>query len=193
MFRALDIPEKPDSSPVKILYLGRLIEKKGLALLLDVVKTMPDEADFILEIYGGGPLEGSIKEFIDKNSLGGKVKLCGEVEHTAVSSVYSSADIFVMPSLRETSGNVLVEAMAHKLPIAALDMSVCSDFKNYSCGEFINVNQSKNEIIKEFADKLTLLVNDAGLRKTLGKNGYNFVNGELSWEKKFETVYKDIL
>ncbi len=192
-FRALDIPPKAENETVKILYLGRLIEKKGLMLLLDVIKNMPKDADFILEIYGGGPLEERIKAFIDENALSEKVKLCGEVDHTLVSSVYSGADIFVMPSLRETSGNVLVEAMAHKLPVAALDMSVCSDFKEYSCGEFVNVNQSKEEIIREFADKLTLLVNDYELRKTLGENGYKFVNGELSWEKKFEKVYEGLI
>ena len=191
--KGLDIKEKQTDGPVKILYLGRLIEKKGLMLLLDVVNQMPKNADFVLEIYGGGPLETRIKEFIKQNTLDERVNFFGEIEHTKVSEVYRNADIFVMPSLRETSGNVLVEAMAHKLPLAALDMSVCSDFKEYNCGEFINVNQNKDDIIKEFAEKLMLLVNSPSLRKQLGQNGYDFVNTELSWEKKFEKVYKKFL
>ncbi|GEM_PF-39567 len=191
--RGLEIKPKSAEGTVKVLYLGRLIEKKGLMLLLDVIKAMPEELDFVLEIYGGGPMEQRIKAFIAENSLDGRVKFHGEVEHTKVSEVYRNADIFVMPSLRETSGNVLVEAMAHKLPLAALDMSVCSDFKEYDCGEFVNVNQSREAIINEFAEKLGLLINDYSLRQRLGENGYSFVNSELSWEKKFERVYKRFL
>ena len=191
--KGLDIEPKHTDGTVKILYLGRLIEKKGLMLLLDTVKEMPKDSDFVLEIYGGGPMEERIKAFISENTLDKRVKFFGEVEHTRVSEVYREADIFVMPSLRETSGNVLVEAMAHRLPIVALDMSVCSDFKEYGCGEFVNVNQSREEIISEFAIKLNLLVGDCALRQRLGKNGYDFVNKELSWEKKFEKIYKRFL
>ncbi|MBQ7739998.1 MAG: glycosyltransferase [Eubacterium sp.] len=190
-FRALEIQKKKNAS-VKILYLGRLIEKKGIMLLLDVIKAMPTDGNFTLEIYGGGPLESRISEYIKDNSLENRVKLCGEVEHSEVSNVYSTADIFVMPSLRETSGNVLVEAMAHSLPVVALDMSVASDFKEHGCGEFINVKQSREAIINEFSDKLTKLIDDPGLRTQEGEKGYAFVNEELSWEKKFEKVYDNL-
>lgn len=192
-FRQLSIDEKADSGEVKLLYVGRLIEKKGLMLLLDVINKMPKELSCTLEVYGGGPLETAASSYIQDHQLEDKVRLCGEVKHTEVSDVYRSADIFIMPSLRETSGNVLVEAMAHKLPIVALDMSVCSDFKQYDCGAFIQVEQSKEAIIQEFSDKLKALINRPEERKRLGENGYRFVNSELSWEKKFETVYADIL
>jgi glycosyltransferase involved in cell wall biosynthesis len=192
-FRALTLDEKPDYKEVKLLYLGRLIEKKGLMLLLDVVNKMQGDLPFTLEVYGGGPLETQAKEYIEAHGLSDRVKLCGEVKHTEVSTVYAGADVFIMPSLRETSGNVLVEAMAHRLPIAALDMSVGSDFKEYDCGVFINVNQSKEEIINEFADRLTYLINSPEERKRMGENGYRFVNTELSWDKKFETVYQGVI
>lgn len=190
-FRMLSVKPRSNDT-VKILYLGRLIEKKGVMLLLDVIKEMPKDLPFVLEIYGGGPLESKIREYIKAASLEDKIKLCGEVEHTKVSDVYSDADIFVMPSLRETSGNVLVEAMAHALPVVALDMSVASDFKEYECGEFVNVAQSKSDIIKEFALKLSTLISSENKRKVQGKNGYDFVNTSLSWEKKFEKVYRDL-
>lgn len=181
-----------DNSPVRIMYMGRFIEKKGVILLLDIMKQMPKELDYELLIYGLGPLEEQMRNIINEHSLN-RVKLIGKVEHTQISSVYASSDIFIMPSLRETSGNVLIEAMAHKLPLTALDMSICSDLKEHDCGLFVNTNQSREEIINDFVKHLTELVNDRALRQRLGENGYAYVNRELVWEQKFREIYKDYI
>lgn len=178
---------------VSVLYMGRLINKKGIMLFLDVVNSMKCDRDFEVLIYGDGPLKNEVEDYIRRNSLESKVKLCKTVEHDKVTDVYRAADIFVMPSLRETGGNVIVEAMAHKLPVMALNMSISRDLCEFDCGKFVNTDQSKEDIINEFAEKLTELINNPEERKRLGENGYNFVNTELSWDKKFERVYKDLI
>lgn len=190
-FKNLDIPQKNNDRP-EIVFVGRLIEKKGLMLLLDVINALPKDLDFALKIYGSGGLESKINEFISANNLQDKIVMCGNIEHSLVSQAYIDSDIFVMPSLRETSGNVIIEAMAHKLPVVALDMSICSDLKQNNCGEFINVNQPKEDIINEFADKLAYLIKNPALCSEYGENGYNYVNTNLSWEDKFEKVYSNI-
>lgn len=190
-FKNLSIPEKNHDS-VEIVFVGRLIEKKGLMLLLDVINSLPEDLNFTLKIYGSGGLEEKIKEYINTNDLNNKIVMCGNIDHSLVSQAYINADIFVMPSLRETSGNVIIEAMAHKLPVVALDMSISNDLKQYSCGEFINVNQSKENIIKEFADKLTYLIKNPQARSEYGENGYHYVNTNMSWENKFNTIYNNI-
>ncbi len=191
-FKNLDIPQKNNDVP-QIIFVGRLIEKKGLMLLMDAVNALPKELCYKLKIYGGGPLEGTVKDYIKSNGLADKVELCGSVEHTEISKAYMNGDIFVLPSLRETSGNVLIEAMAHKIPVVALDMSIASDLKNESCGEFVNTNQSREKIIRDFADKLELLVNNRELREKYGNNGYSYVNSKLSWEWKVNKVYSDFI
>lgn len=189
-FKNLDIPKKSNAQK-KIVFVGRLIAKKGLMLLLDAINAIDTNADYIVDIYGDGPLKDQMQAFIDENNLTDKVILHGNVEHTEISSAYMNGDVFVMPSLRETSGNVIIEAMAHKLPVVALDMSICSEIKNQNCGIFINVNQSKEEIISDMAKALTTLITDNELNKACGENGYNYVNTQLSWEEKINTVYKD--
>lgn len=184
----LDIEKKYNKIP-KIIFVGRLIEKKGVMLLLDVAKRLSGSVDFILEIYGDGPLREKAQNFIDEHSLSDKIKLCGSVEHSQISSVYRNADIFVMPSLRETSGNVSLEAMAHKLPIVALDMSVYSEFAKRGCGLFVDINQSREDMISDFAGKLDSLVRSPALREELGSNGYDYANKILTWDEKFKTVY----
>lgn len=191
-FRNLDF-EKKQNEKIQIVFLGRLIEKKGLMLFLDVIKALKCENDFKVKIYGDGPLKDRITSYIRDNHLQDKVELCGAIEHSLVTDAYKNADIFVMPSLRETSGNVIIEAMAHKVPVAALDMSICSDLKACNCGEFINTNQSKEDIIKEFASKLNYLIDHSDIRAELGENGCKFVNNNLTWDKKFKTIYGNIL
>lgn len=191
-FKALDIPDR-DHDTVQIVFVGRLIEKKGLMLLMDAINALPKELNYYLKIYGGGPLETAINSFITDNNLQEKVTLCGSIEHTAISQAYMDADIFVLPSLRETSGNVLIEAMAHKVPVVALDMSIAGDLKNENCGEFVNTNQSKEDIISDFANKLQKLISDKELRQKYGENGYNYVNNQLSWEAKVNRVYSKFI
>ena len=53
----------------------------------------------------------------------------------------------------------------------------------------MNTNQSKGEIVEDFVEKLETLVKSADQRTRLGQNGYEYANSELSWDKKFETVY----
>lgn len=191
-FKNLNIIRKTENNKIQIVFLGRLIEKKGLMLFLDVIRAMKCETDFEVKIYGDGPLKDKMNLYIKTNSLENKVQLCGCVEHALVTRIFQKADIFVMPSLRETSGNVLIEALAHKIPVAALNMSICSDLKNHNCGLFVDINQSKSKIISDFADNLCRLANDANLRKELGENGYRFVNTHLNWEDKFKTIYQNI-
>ncbi len=191
-FKNLNIIRKTENNKIQIVFLGRLIEKKGLMLFLDVIRAMKCETDFEVKIYGDGPLKDKMNLYIKTNSLENKVQLCGCVEHALVTRIFQKADIFVMPSLRETSGNVLIEALAHKIPVAALNMSICSDLKKHNCGLFVDINQSKSKIISDFADNLCRLANDANLRKELGENGYRFVNTHLNWEDKFKTIYQNI-
>lgn len=187
-FRNLNI-DRETHKTVKIIFVGRFIGKKGVFLLADVIKHMNRSLPFEFEFYGSGPLKEQLNDFIIQNSLSEKVKICGSIPHSDISKVYSEADIFVMPSLRETGGTVLVEAMAHKLPIVALDMSLCSQFKKYNCGIFVDTVQSREKIIDDFAKAIEKLVKEPALRAEFGQNGCEYVDRELNWDRKFDTVY----
>ena len=187
-FRNLCIQRESDEAPV-ILCVGRLINKKGILLLLDVLKTIREDVQYKTLIYGDGEQKEIIRARIRELELQDKVELMGGIPYCDMSKIYTGGVIFVLPSLRESGGSVLIEAMAHKLPVVALDMSLSHILSERKCGLFVDIYQTKEEILQQFASNITQLIQHPDLRKTYGENGYRFVNTELNWDEMMRKVY----
>jgi len=104
-----------------ILFVGRLVYRKGPWVLLDALKSVVSEYPKAkLLIVGEGPYLLSLLEKTRKLSLRGNVEFLGYVKQSDLPRIYRSADIFVMPSIfGEAFGIVLLEAMASRLPVIA--------------------------------------------------------------------------
>ncbi|MFR3419609.1 MAG: glycosyltransferase [Eubacterium sp.] len=191
-FKALNVTHIK-KQPVEIVYLGRLIELKGIMLLMDVIKNIKTDIPFHVSLYGKGELENEIKQYIKKYKLENTVAVKGNIDYSQVIGVYQNADIFVHPTLRDSAGTVFIEAIANKLPIVALDQSFAHDLSEHECGLFVNTEQSKEEIINEFAGKLKELIENYDLRVKLGQNGYDYANTYLTMDYKFDTVYGKLI
>ena len=185
--------EKRENEIPKILFMGRLINKKGLLLLLDSLQYIESEIQYHIYIYGEGEQKELIKSKIVEKGLENKVFVMGKVPYEQISEVYRQSDIFVLPSLRESGGSVLIEAMAHKLPIVALRMSLSAILDKKECGLFVNVKSEKEKILKEFAYNITTLIKNSELREYYGENGYVFVNSELTWDVMMNEVYGNFI
>ena len=192
MFRNLEIKRSEHEIPT-ILFLGRLINKKGLKLLLDALEYIDSSVAYQVFIYGDGNQYDFLKKIIEEKGLNGKVFLKGKVPYNDISNVYMGGDIFVLPSLRESGGSVLIEALAHKLPIIALDMSLANMLNEYKCGLFINTCQTKEQILFEFGNALSTLIRNSEIRKEYGNNGYKYVNENLTWSKMIKEVYGEFI
>lgn len=162
-------------------------------LLLDVINLIPKSLSFEVLIYGDGPQKNALLDRIQQLNLCDKVFLKGHVPYGEMSSVYENADIFVLPSLRESGGSVLVEAMAHALPVVSLKMALSKLLDEHNAGLFVDIESSKENIIKCFADNLVILIQDRELRQELGINGYKFVNNQFTWDSMIREVYGKLL
>lgn len=107
-----------ESKNLKVLFVGRLHEQKGIKFLLDgfneVYKT---RKDIDLLVCGGGALEGYVANYVKSNNLGNSVELLGNVSN--VGEYYQSSDVIISTSLWEGFPNVLLEAASYRLPIIA--------------------------------------------------------------------------
>lgn len=100
---------------LKIVYIGRLSEEKGLYDFLEGLKRIPS-SNFTFDIFGDGPERFRIKNYIEINNLKSKVRLRGFVEHAEIANTLSTFDVLVLPSLwYENAPLSLVEAASQGL------------------------------------------------------------------------------
>ena len=100
------------------LYVGRLEERKGMHFLLKACKALRAEnLDFTLLVVGKGPEQETLEQYCKENDLEDFVNWLGWVAYDNLGLYFQSADVFVFPSLEDTWGMVVLEAMAFGLPI----------------------------------------------------------------------------
>jgi glycosyltransferase involved in cell wall biosynthesis len=112
-----------------LLYVGRLAREKNLGRLLRAVhaavRVVPNVT---LLVVGEGDEERSLRRLAAHLEIADRVRFVGPVPHGAVGAWYQVADLFVFPSVSETQGLVVLEAMAHGLPVLAVRSVGTSDF-----------------------------------------------------------------
>lgn len=105
----------------RFLFVGRLIESKGLDVLLEAFSRLETGE---LSIAGDGPLRGSIEAAAAQDP---RIRFHGYVDGDALADVYRQADVLVVPSLYEPWGLVVHEALAHGLPVILTDQVGAGD------------------------------------------------------------------
>ena len=105
--------------PVRLLTVGALAEKKGHTHLLDALAQLRTRREATLDLVGGGELREPLEEQVRRLGLSEAVRFHGELPKERVAELMRGADLFVLPSLHETFGCVLIEAMASGLPSVA--------------------------------------------------------------------------
>jgi glycosyltransferase involved in cell wall biosynthesis len=105
-----------------LLFVGRLGREKNVELLLDALTLTRVPAR--LAIAGDGPERETLEAHARELGISDRVRFLGELERADLPDHYASADAFVFPSVSETQGLVLVEAMAAGTPVIAADADV---------------------------------------------------------------------
>ena len=167
---ALPRPEF-DDDVITILFLGRLVPRKGCGVLLEAIRKLRSDhgdAVFRVLICGKGPELARLQQYVDDNELGSVVTFVGFVSELDKPSYYASADIAVFPSSGgESFGIVLLEAMASgRAAVLAGDNS-----------GYRSVMESRSDLLFDVHDgsalaaKLDELLTDSELRRRAAQWG----------------------
>jgi glycosyltransferase involved in cell wall biosynthesis len=106
-----------------ILFVGQLIERKGLQQLLEAYKAI-NHADIGLLVVGDGPLRSQYEQYSEEHGLS-HVKFVGFQDMSTLPLYFAISDLFVLPSYREVWGLVVNEAMASGLPVLCSKYAGC--------------------------------------------------------------------
>ena len=163
---------QPESAAVTFLYIGWLVEYKGLYDLLqavtDVHKLIPD-ARWIL--VGGGTDEVRLRQLADKQGIGDKVEFAGWQNHDNVLEYLKRSDVFVLPSHTEGFPNALLEAMSAGLPVITTEVGGIPGFiRNGENGLLVPPGAPVR-----LADAMLEIAKDPILRFKLGSAALNHV------------------
>jgi len=113
--------ERPPRQSVRLLWVGRLLGRKGQQLTVEALNSVPPSVAVELEMIGDGPAEHEFRRWLASVDLVHPVTLRGRIPWDEVHRAYDAANIFIFTSLRDTVGIQLLEAMAHGLPVITLD------------------------------------------------------------------------
>lgn len=132
----------PQSKPW-VLFVGRLVEAKGIDVLLNAFQFIAQDTDAHLVLVGVGPLQENIVEQIAAIGLASRIHLVGFQENPL--PWMREAHLVVLPSRHEGLGNVLIEAMACGTQVVATDCpgGVTEILDNGKFGQLVPVENSE--------------------------------------------------
>jgi len=176
-----------------VLFVGSLIPRKGLHFLVEAAKkVVKQKADANFVIAGNGPLKNQLMSNLGKAQLSGNFTFLSGLSEDALAAIYSCTDVFVLPSIQEGQGIVLLEAQASAKPVVAFDVGGVNEaVLRGETGLLVNRGDSD-----ELADALLKLLSDSSLRERMGARGRRFVVDNFTWDicaEKMLAVYREAL
>lgn len=176
------------SGKLKILFVGKLREYKGLKYLIEAVKNL----DVTINIVGNGEQEEELKNLIDLTNQQEKIKLHTNVSDLELRSYYKNADVFVLPSINEAEafGVVQLEALSYALPVINTNLKSGVPFVSLNNITGFTVTPASSEELKQAIEKLIL---SPELYNTFSRNALErskeFTNEKMV--EKYLNVYEN--
>ena len=175
-----------------VLFVGSLIPRKGVGYLIEASKRVVKEnRDVLFVIVGSGPLRNQMISEIEAAELERNFAFIRGLSEQDLTEAYRCADIFVLPSIQEGQGIVLLEAQSSAKPVVAFNVTgVAETVINGETGLLVKPESGA------LAEAILRLLADASLRTKMGARGREFVQREFSWDtcaKKMLGVYHEAL
>jgi glycosyltransferase involved in cell wall biosynthesis len=177
------LPEKPEKG--SLLFVGRLVEKKGARYLIEAIPhILKKHPHIMLRIAGDGPEKPALRKQVSELRADDRVQFLGAVENSSLPALYQSSDVVIFPSViaddgdQEGFGLVLVEALGCECAVVVTDLPAMQDI--ITDGKTGIVVPQKN--VRELAEKVVYLLDNPSLGRSLGKRGRQYVLEKYDWE-----------
>ncbi len=193
---SLSARDEQMDGPARVLFVGRLIERKGLPYLLEAVRLVAEKRPVHLDIVGEGSLKASLMERAVELGISDRVTFHGRVDDDTLARLYARCTIFVLPAIVDAHGDteglgvVLLEAMSYQKPVIATAVGGIRDI--------VRDGETGLLVAEKDAPALALaiqrLLDDPAWAVSLGRRGAAYVKEQFDWERivdEIESLYRD--
>ncbi|OGC93800.1 MAG: hypothetical protein A2142_07180 [candidate division Zixibacteria bacterium RBG_16_48_11] len=181
-----------------LLFVGRLVERKGVPYLLEAFRILAENWSGELLIIGEGPAKNDLINQAQVLGVASRVRFPGFVTSKQLQMLYQNCSVFVLPAITDSKGDteglgvVLVEALSYKKPVVASAVGGIPD---------VIIDGQTGLLVPEkdplkLAEALRKVLQDQNLADRLGENGYEHCLRNFSWEsiiQKLNRIYTRLL
>jgi glycosyltransferase involved in cell wall biosynthesis len=173
------------SDKKEIIFVGRLVERKGVRYLIEAFSRAARSIPHDLVIIGDGPERASLQAEVGRLEIAERVRFTGMITDDELKQHYQSCSFFVLPAVYDKKGDteglgvVLLEAMSYRKPVVASNVGGITDI----------VVEGKNGLLVPPADVVALaqaiekMAKSRRLRVTLGRAARKTVDEKFNWDR----------
>ena len=174
--------------PLRLLFVGRCLAWKGMDIGLAALAELLARGRWArLTIAGTGPAAVRWRAQAHRLGIDDALDWLAWVEHDRMAEVYRAHDVLLFPSLHDSGGQAVLEALAHGRPVACFDLGGPGSMVDASCGRVVVTRgRGRREVVRGLADALQELADSPALRRRLGQ-GARARAARYAWPRQVAT------
>jgi glycosyltransferase involved in cell wall biosynthesis len=174
------------SGNLQVLYVGRLEKYKGIDLLLKALAILKGETVQLM-IVGRGSIESDLMKLAKGLHIEKRVTFCGHVSDTELDRIYKESDVLALPSLFESFGLTMAEAVSYGKVVISTNVGFMYDL--------CQINEMQRALLlpmppssSDIADKIKIVIHSPDLAQQIASRNFRILASEYSWKRVGERI-----
>ena len=172
---------------LNVVFVGRLIPVKGVSMLLEAAARIRSEVPLQITIVGDGPMRRAWETEAVERKLTDIVTFTGALPLHEVAERMRQADLFCLPSVRESGGAVLLESLASSVPVIAVNYGGPAEIVDDEVGRLLSA-EGREPLVRDLAEALTDAWRNPGEWRQKGRRGRLRAESSYGWEARIDTA-----
>jgi len=178
---------RPPTTPLRIVFVGRLVPYKGADMLIESCAGLLKAGKVQLEIVGDGPQRALLERMVTEQGLSGGVTFAGWLNQAEVAARFSRSHVLGFPSVREFGGGVVLEAMASGVVPVVVDYAGPSELVTPATGYLVQLGP-RQDLVRRLREQFENLVQAPEAIEAKSSRARSRVERWFTWKRKAEQI-----